>query len=246
MSSIILPTRGQCIQVIGSVQHCQCLWFFPPESPLLDQNICGLCGHGIHAHADYVSTVVNNYPANQCAAYVQRTPLMQFCTCEAQFCEHIGTYNSHRFSEPWKVLHYFNSDGHGPSPSVTASGYSDDANSPFASNSISFTSVDYNATIFSGNARNIPLTTGPIHSSSTSRTSYAIQPDTIPTLDYSSHGSYFTQYPNPSSFLNSPYTGPPEGGAKNGGFEYQDYGDAMYAEPREAWSGLYRSIAKRS
>ncbi len=38
----------------------------------LSQNICGLCGHGIHTHVDYVSTVVNNYPANQCAAYVQR------------------------------------------------------------------------------------------------------------------------------------------------------------------------------
>ncbi|PBK77636.1 hypothetical protein ARMSODRAFT_946477 [Armillaria solidipes] len=85
MSSIVLPSRGQCIQITNDSQHCQCLWFFPPESPLLDQNICGLCGHGIHAHADYVSIVVNHYPANQCAAYVQRTTLMQRCTCEAQF-----------------------------------------------------------------------------------------------------------------------------------------------------------------
>ncbi|PBK96311.1 hypothetical protein ARMGADRAFT_1076494 [Armillaria gallica] len=159
-----------------------------------------------------------------------------------QFCGHIGTYNSYRFPEPWKVLHYFNSDSHGPSPSVTASRYSNDANSPFASNNISFASIDYNATIFSGDARNIPLTTGLIHSSSTSSTSYAIQPDTIPILDHSSYG-YFTQYPNP--FLNSPYTGPP-GGAKNGGFEYQDHGNAMYAELRKAWSGLYRSIARIS
>ncbi|KAK0445564.1 hypothetical protein EV421DRAFT_1797329 [Armillaria borealis] len=149
---------------------------------------------------------------------------MQFCTCEAQFCEHIGTYNSYRFPEPWKVLHYFNSDGHGPSPSVTASSYSSDANSPFAPNSISFTSIDYNATIFSCDARNIPLTTGPIHSSYTGSNSYAIQPDTIPILDYSSYG-YFAHYPNP--FLNSPYAGPPEGGAKNGGFEYQDYGNVI-------------------
>ncbi len=38
----------------------------------VSQLVCGLCGHGIHAHADYISIVVNHYPANQCAAYAQQ------------------------------------------------------------------------------------------------------------------------------------------------------------------------------
>ncbi|KAK0502785.1 hypothetical protein EDD18DRAFT_1135096 [Armillaria luteobubalina] len=37
----------------------------------VSQLVCGLCGHGIHAHADYMSIVVNHCPANQCAAYAQ-------------------------------------------------------------------------------------------------------------------------------------------------------------------------------
>ncbi|PBK96321.1 hypothetical protein ARMGADRAFT_692072 [Armillaria gallica] len=37
MSSIVLPSRGQCIHIIDDSQPCQCQWFFPPESPLLDQ-----------------------------------------------------------------------------------------------------------------------------------------------------------------------------------------------------------------
>ncbi len=37
MSSVVLPSRGQCIHITDDSQHCQCLWFFPPASPLLDQ-----------------------------------------------------------------------------------------------------------------------------------------------------------------------------------------------------------------
>ncbi len=40
------------------------------------QDICSLCGHGIHAHADYVSMVVNHYPVNQCAAYAPEGMLL--------------------------------------------------------------------------------------------------------------------------------------------------------------------------
>ncbi|KAK0240641.1 hypothetical protein EDD85DRAFT_1021850 [Armillaria nabsnona] len=151
MSSIVLPSRGQCIHVTDN-QPCQCLWFFPPESPLLDQNICGHCGHGIHAHADYVSTVINHYPANQCAAYAQTTHLMQFCTCGAQFYEHIAAYNSYCIPEPWTVLRYFNPDGNVPSPSATTSSA---ANSPFSPNTTP--SSNYSTTMFSGDATDTPF-----------------------------------------------------------------------------------------
>ncbi|PBK77628.1 hypothetical protein ARMSODRAFT_946469 [Armillaria solidipes] len=156
MSPIVLPSRGQCIQITDDSQRCQCLWFFPPESPLLDQNVCGLCGHGIHAHVDYVSTVVNHYPVNQCAAYAQKTHLTQRCTCEAQFCEHIATDNGYRLPEPWTVLDYFNPDINGPSPSATSSSYSNGANSPFSPNTTS--SSNYNTPMFSGDTTNIPFT----------------------------------------------------------------------------------------
>ncbi|KAK0433125.1 uncharacterized protein EV420DRAFT_1489414 [Desarmillaria tabescens] len=287
MSSIVLPSRGRCIQVIGSILYCQCQWFFPPESPLLDQtdrgsvrcrcgsrctgfappdaaadrksrldavqqggivlaiispnkchlrpdmselineyditnanhdsipsqtwpkevrvhpsglvrtsnlhprsysepepaphlnlklsqNICGLCGHGIHVHVDYVSTVVNHYPANQFTAYVQK---------------------------PWTVLDLFGQRNNSPSLSATTSSYySNGANTA------------------------IPFTPTPVSSPSSS-TSSAFQPDTTQnTGSYSSDGR-FTQYPD--HFISSPYAGLPEGNATNGSFEYQDYGNPM-------------------
>ncbi len=206
------------------------------------QNICGVCGHGIHAHADYILTIVNHYPTNQCAAYVQRvcllssphrisrsqlrslqTILTQRCTCEAQFCEHITTNNWYRLPEPWTVLDYFNPASNDPSPSAAMS-YFDNANSPFSLNPMS---SDYNTAILSGDGRNVSLTPSAPSPSATS-TSSAIQPNTAPTLGFSSNG-YFQNY-----FVNSPYAGPPEGGATNESFEYQDYRNATYAEPPEA------------
>ncbi|PBK96278.1 hypothetical protein ARMGADRAFT_1009935, partial [Armillaria gallica] len=156
MSSIILPSRGRCIQIADDSHPCQCLWYFPPESPLLDQDICGLCGHGIHAHADYVSRVVNHYPTNQCAAYAQKTRLTQRCTCEAQFCEHIATDNSYRLPEPWTVLDHFNPDINGPSLGATTSSYSNDVNSPFSPNTTP--SSNYSTAMYSGDATDIPFT----------------------------------------------------------------------------------------
>ncbi|KAK0240658.1 hypothetical protein EDD85DRAFT_1021864 [Armillaria nabsnona] len=231
---ILVPSRGQCIQITDNSYHCQCQWFFPPESSLLDQNICGLCGHGIHAHVDYVSTVVNHCPANQCAAYAQKTTLTQRCTCEAQFCEHVAADNLHRILDPWAVLDYFNPDINGPSSSAPTSSYSNDANSPFSPNTMS---SDYHTAVLSRDTRNIsptPFTPSP----STASTSSAVQPDTAQTVGYSSDG-YFAQYPN--YFVSSPYVGPSEGDATNESFEYQDYRNAMYAEPPEAegWSGSY-------
>ncbi|KAK0197593.1 hypothetical protein F5146DRAFT_1218421 [Armillaria mellea] len=153
MSSIVLPSRGQCIQITDGIQPCQCLWFFPPDSLLLDQNICGHCGHGIHTHADYISTVVSHYPANRCTAYAQKTYMMQLCTCGTQLFKHSPTYNSYRIPEPLTVLRYFNPDGHVPSPSTTATSA---ANSPFSPNTMP--SSNYGTAMFSGDATDIPFT----------------------------------------------------------------------------------------
>ncbi|PBK80413.1 hypothetical protein ARMGADRAFT_1068992 [Armillaria gallica] len=96
MPSTVSPSRGQCIQITDNVQHCQCLFFFSPASPLLDQNICGLCGHSIHTHVDYVSVVVHHCFATNCAAYVQKTPRTQGCTCSASLIDHEPVVNMYR------------------------------------------------------------------------------------------------------------------------------------------------------
>ncbi|PBK77635.1 hypothetical protein ARMSODRAFT_1010283 [Armillaria solidipes] len=79
-------------------------------------------------------------------------------------------------------------------------------------------SSNYNTAILSGDGRNVSLTPS-TPSPSAASTSSAIQPDTAPTLGFSSN----------------------EGGVTNESFEYQDYGDATYTEPPEAegWSGSY-------
>ncbi|KAK0502772.1 hypothetical protein EDD18DRAFT_605993 [Armillaria luteobubalina] len=226
MSSIVLPSRGQCIQITDNSQPCQCVWFFPPESPLLDQDICGLCGHDIHAHADYVSIVVNHCPVNRCAAYAQKTRLTQFCTCGAQICEHIATYNQYRLPEPWTVLDYWNPGNISP-PSTTKISYSNDANSPFF---LITTSSVYTAAISPGDS----VTPAPVYSPSATSPSSAIQPDTTGSLRYNSDG-YF--YPNHSA--HSPYAHPPEGGVTNESFEYQDFENGVYAASPEGRSGPY-------
>ncbi|KAK0183939.1 hypothetical protein F5146DRAFT_1077138 [Armillaria mellea] len=92
MSSIVLPPRGQCIQVTDNLQHCQC----PSFVSTLDQLICGRCGHGIHAHRDYVSMFVHHCPAMNCAAYYPKTSWVQACTCSASLIEHIPVVNVYR------------------------------------------------------------------------------------------------------------------------------------------------------
>ncbi|KAK0483152.1 hypothetical protein IW261DRAFT_1461733 [Armillaria novae-zelandiae] len=228
MSSIFLPFRGQCIQVTDDRQPCQCLWFFPPESPLLDQDICGRCGHGVHAHVDYLSTIVNNYPGNRCAAYAQKTRLTQDCTCGAQFWEHTAAYNAYRLSEPLTVLDYFN-PGSIISPSATTISYADDANSPFSPRT---TSADYTAAISSDDASNISVTPAPVYSTPVASTPSTVQADAAGTLHYSPDG-YFAHYSN--HFVDSPRT--PESGATNGSFQYQDFQNSTYPAPPEGWSG---------
>ncbi len=151
---------------------------------------------------------------------------MQFCTCGAQCCEHIGTYNLYRIPEPWSVLRYFNPDTNGPSPSVATS---NDTGNSFSPNTTP--SSNYSSPMFSDDATDTSLTPAPNPFPSASNTSPAIQPDTY------SPDSYFAQYPN--NFVNSLHSGPSEGGVTNESFESQDYGNAMYSEPSEDWSGSY-------
>ncbi|KAK0434966.1 hypothetical protein EV421DRAFT_2039425 [Armillaria borealis] len=96
MSSAALPSRGQCIEVTDNLQLCQCLSF----ASTLDQHICGRCGHGIHAHRDYVSMFVHQCPAMNCAAYYPKTPRVQACTCSASLFEHMPVMNVYRSPTP--------------------------------------------------------------------------------------------------------------------------------------------------
>ncbi|KAK0240646.1 hypothetical protein EDD85DRAFT_496560 [Armillaria nabsnona] len=150
-----------------------------------------------------------------------QTPLMQHCTCEAQIHEHIATDNWYRLPDPWTVLDYFNPDNNSPPSAAT----SHNATGPFSYTS----SPGYNDTILSGDARNMSLTPAPAPSPSPSST--AIQFDTTQTRYHSSDGD-FARYSDHSP--RSPYVGLPEGRAANGSFQYQDYGNPMYAEPPEA------------
>ncbi|KAK0474828.1 hypothetical protein IW261DRAFT_527228 [Armillaria novae-zelandiae] len=92
MSSVALPSRGQCIQITDNLQLCQC----PSFASTFDQNICGRCGHGIHAHHDYVSMFVHHCPGMNCAAYYPKTPRVQACTCSASLIEHMPVMNIYR------------------------------------------------------------------------------------------------------------------------------------------------------
>ncbi len=98
-------------------------------------------------------------------------------------------------------------------------------------------SSDYNTAILSDDARNMSLTPAPTSSpSASSSTSPTIEPNTTQTLGYSPDG-YFAQHPN--YVVHSPYAGPSGDGAMNESFESQDYGNAIYSEPSEDWSGSY-------
>ncbi|KAK0240645.1 hypothetical protein EDD85DRAFT_950486 [Armillaria nabsnona] len=182
MSSIVLPSRGQCIQITDDSQPCQCQWFFPPESPLLDQIACGHCGHGIHVHTDYVSPVVNHYPENQCAAYVQKIPLTQRCTCEAWLCVHVATHNSYCSEEPWTVLDSLYPENSGLPSAAT----SNDGNGPSFPNTTP--SSNHSTAMFSGDATDIPFTPAYMPSPS---------PDANPSYPYGDT-VIFTPIPHPA------------------------------------------------
>ncbi|KAK0433493.1 uncharacterized protein EV420DRAFT_1690546 [Desarmillaria tabescens] len=98
-STAPLPIRERCVDA-GSV-FCQCSRFTPyrDESQwhTLDQSRC-ICGHGIHAHADYLSPVVHQCPATCCVAFVQKTPQTQECTCTALLVDHKAVVNLYRIA----------------------------------------------------------------------------------------------------------------------------------------------------
>ncbi|KAK0210322.1 hypothetical protein DFS33DRAFT_1483432 [Desarmillaria ectypa] len=253
MSSAVFPSRGQCIQVTDNIQQCQCPWFV---STLLDQYICGQCGHGIHTHVDYVSMVVNHYPATQCVTYVQKTPLTQRCTCEVWLYDHVATDNLYCSAEPWNVVSNF-PDPNGPSSNVNAIHFSNNAlDGPHTPGSMSFSATDYDTVAFSHDvnlrpitavpilspsprhafspsrdARNIPLTPTPISSPSASSASSGIQSDIAQTQAYGLN-DYFVQYPD--HLINSSYARQPDGDATNDGFYYHDDSDVMYGATPEA------------
>ncbi|KAK0228068.1 hypothetical protein IW262DRAFT_576237 [Armillaria fumosa] len=186
-----VPSRGQCIRVTDN--YCQCPWFV---STLLDQSICGQCAHGIHAHVDYVSMVVNYYPANQCAAYVQKTPLTQRCTCEAWLCDHVATNNPYCIAEPWKVLDYF-PDKNVPSSHANAFGLSNGAISdPYTPSSMSFSPADSDAATPASHDTNLmPIAGVPVFSPSPRRAFSAF--------------SVAENSPFPSTFISSPSSSAP-------------------------------------
>ncbi|SJL04548.1 uncharacterized protein ARMOST_07915 [Armillaria ostoyae] len=109
MSSTSLPLRARCIQA-HSGTACWCPWFVSPASTVLDQSSCAACSHGIHGHVDYVSMFVHCCAATQCAAYAQKTPQTQACTCSAQLADHGLAVNLHRPADPSDIAGLFTDD----------------------------------------------------------------------------------------------------------------------------------------
>ncbi|KAK0210321.1 hypothetical protein DFS33DRAFT_1378300 [Desarmillaria ectypa] len=129
----------------------------------VSMHICGQCRHGIHAHVDYVSMIVNHYPATQCVAYVQKTPLTQRCTCEVWLYDHVATDNLYCSAEPWNVVSNF-PDPNGPSSNVNAISFSNYViNSPFTP------SVNSDNVTFSHDMNFMPMTPTPVFSHSPPR-----------------------------------------------------------------------------
>ncbi|KAK0225255.1 hypothetical protein EDD85DRAFT_857125 [Armillaria nabsnona] len=90
LTNLASSLRGQCVEHTDHA-FCLCSRFFPAR----DAHYC-TCGHGIHAHIDYISTVVHHCPATHCAAYVQDTPQTQQCTCAAPLNDHVAIVNPYR------------------------------------------------------------------------------------------------------------------------------------------------------
>ncbi|KAK0483171.1 hypothetical protein IW261DRAFT_1560958 [Armillaria novae-zelandiae] len=103
-----LGPTGKVNGAVHSLQYKRlltpCVWYAEPTPPLLNQFICAACGHSIHSHVDYVSTTVCHNVATQCAAYVQKTPLTQRCTCSVHLADHRPILNLHRLQDPFSIL----------------------------------------------------------------------------------------------------------------------------------------------
>ncbi|KAK0227987.1 hypothetical protein IW262DRAFT_569332 [Armillaria fumosa] len=248
MSPPGIPSRGQCVQHIDNIQQgCQCSWF---ASTLLDQYVCGACRHDIHVHVDYVSMIVNHYPATQCAAFVQKTPLTQRCTCGAWLSDHVAIDNLYCSELPWNALdHSLDNSDH---PSNTADFSNDVIDGTYMPRSMSVSSTDYDTT-------DTELTTAPISFSSIPRTfgssSDATENIALPvtplfsptssapstTQSYTAQtqalDDYFVEYPD--HLIDSSYARQLGSDGTDESLEYQHYLlNAMHVVP-EAWSGQY-------
>ncbi|KAK0435437.1 uncharacterized protein EV420DRAFT_320855 [Desarmillaria tabescens] len=200
--------------------------------------------------------VVNHHPATQCAAYVQKTPLTQRCTCEAQLCDHIAIDNPYRSAEPWAILDYF-TDNNGPSSGVNATSFYNNAiNVPFTPNSVLFPSASSHTDTFfhdtnlmpinaapvlspspnhafspSRDAGNIPLTSTSISSPSARSSSSSNQSYIVQTQAYGSD-DYFVQFPD--HFMNNSYAFQLDGSATDENLYDQN---VIYGPMPEDWSG---------
>ncbi|KAK0434705.1 hypothetical protein EV421DRAFT_1909170 [Armillaria borealis] len=87
-----LPDRSRCL-----VLNCSCN-SFAPRSPSMvpedEQILCSICSHGVHAHADIQSIIVNQFIARECFSFVQKTA--ETCTCTAPLLDHVPIVNPHR------------------------------------------------------------------------------------------------------------------------------------------------------
>ncbi|KAK0197587.1 hypothetical protein F5146DRAFT_1016015 [Armillaria mellea] len=226
MSAASFPSRSQCIHDTGTNDHCHCPQF---AAALLDPYICANCVHGIHTHVDYVSMVVSHYPPTQCAAYVQKTPLTQRCTCEAQLCDHIAIDNLYRSTEPWNVLNYF-PDSSVPSSNV-GSHSNDTMNKSSMPNSVPFSPNNAYRSL-------MPVAPTPIYSNYMG--SHVFGPSfeatnipSHPTIQFypsaSIQESDTTQNQYRDHIDNNPSPRQPgSGNASTGNYDYEYYSNGMY------------------
>ncbi|KAK0197577.1 hypothetical protein F5146DRAFT_52539 [Armillaria mellea] len=95
---------GMSIHVVKFVSHSFPRTMHPSHRLYSTMSVCASCGHGIHSHVDYVSTMVCHIVATQCAAYIQETPLTQRCTCSVHVADHQPILNLHRLQDTYYVL----------------------------------------------------------------------------------------------------------------------------------------------
>ncbi|PBK96364.1 hypothetical protein ARMGADRAFT_1010034 [Armillaria gallica] len=178
-SLAVIPYRGQCIQTTDDALRCQCVWYTQPTSPLLSQFICAACGHGIHSHVDYVSTTVCHNVATHCAAYVQKTPLTQRCTCLVHLADHRPILNLHRLQDPF---HFLDSIG-----ALIDGSHSGANNAPYIPSTSGSGALGR-----AEDATNITPSQTVMSTPSTSQSTSATQPETTENSDH--HEFFFRHY----------------------------------------------------
>ncbi|KAK0458409.1 uncharacterized protein EV420DRAFT_1747950 [Desarmillaria tabescens] len=198
---------------------------------------------------------VNHYPPTQCAAYVQKTPLTQCCTCETWLADHVAINNLFRHAEPWKVLDNFAGNNDTSHSLDVINFFNDAVNDTFTPSANSDTDTFYHdanptpitaAPTFPLSAHhpsrpyndvgNIPLAPSS-PSPSASNTPSGIQSDDTQAQGYHSD-HYFVRYPD--HFMNNPYAHQPDGGATGGSFEHHYYSpNTMHGATPEAGSDSY-------